>query len=92
MFDLTGFQRDALYVVAGSDGKVETDDINDKIERLYGREVKAGTLYSNMRQLHEKGLVERHRLTGRKYGYTITRRGELELAEKREWEDSFPNI
>lgn len=91
MYGLTAFQRDVLYMVAGSEGEVEVPMIKKEIERLHGRAVKNGRLYSNLRQLYEKGLLERHMTDGRTYAYTTTRRGELEWAEKRQWEDSFTN-
>ncbi|MDZ7702642.1 MAG: helix-turn-helix transcriptional regulator [Halobacteriales archaeon] len=88
MHDLTGFQRDLLYVIAGNDephGLAVKDDLDD----YYGAEINHGRLYPNLDVLVEKGLVEKGKLDDRTNAYTLTRRGHRELEARREWEEAL---
>jgi DNA-binding PadR family transcriptional regulator len=86
MHDLTGFQRDLLYVVASRDS---TYGLNIKriLEEYYGSEVNHGRLYPNLNELVEKGLVEKGTIDKRTNSYSLTTRGERELLARRKWED-----
>ena len=86
MHDLTGFQRDLLYVIAGLDGPKGLA-IKDRLDDYYGTEINHGRLYPNLDALVEKGLVEKGRIDDRTNAYSLTQRGERELAARREWED-----
>ena len=86
MHDLTGFQRDLLYVIAGLDGPKGLA-IKDTLDTYYGTEKNHGRLYPNLDALVEKGLVEKGRIDDRTNAYTLTQRGERELAARREWEN-----
>jgi DNA-binding PadR family transcriptional regulator len=86
MHDLTGFQRDLLYVIAGLDGPKGLA-IKDQLDDYYGAEINHGRLYPNLDALVEKGLVEKGRIDDRTNAYTLTQRGERELQARREWED-----
>ena len=58
MYDLTGFQRDCLYVIAGLDsphGLAIKDELND----YYEKEIHHGRLDPNLDTLVDKGLVEK---------------------------------
>ena len=91
MYDLTGFQRDALYVIAG----LETPKglaIKDELDEYYGTEINHGRLYPNLDILVEKGLVEKGKLDDRTNSYTLTRRGRRELTARREWEDRYADL
>jgi len=57
MYDLTGFQRDLLYVVAGLDDPHGLA-IKDELEDYYEKEIHHGRLYPNLDTLVEKGLIE----------------------------------
>jgi len=89
MHDLTRFQRDLLYVVAGLDEpkglavKAELDD-------YYETDINHGRLYPNLDALVGMGLIEKGRRDDRTNKYVITRRGEHEIAARREWELSYP--
>ena len=86
MHDLTGFQRDLLYVIAGLDGPKGLA-IKERLDEYYGTEINHGRLYPNLDALVEKGLVEKGRIDDRTNAYTLTQRGERELEARREWED-----
>ena len=88
MYDLTGFQRDLLYVTAGVD---ESHGLAIKAEMgaYYENEVFTGRLYPNLDKLAEKGLLEKEAIDRRTNSYTITRRGRRELETRREWESRY---
>ena len=88
MYDLTGFQRDLLYVVAGLDGPHGLA-IKEELEQYYDGEIHHGRLYPNLDQLVDKGLVEKGELDQRTNYYQLTRRGEREINARREWEAQY---
>jgi DNA-binding PadR family transcriptional regulator len=88
MHDLTGFQRDALYVVAGLD-QPKGLAIKEELDEYYGSEVNHGRLYPNLDALVEKGLIEKGQKDDRTNEYTVTNRGQGELEARREWEDQL---
>jgi PadR family transcriptional regulator PadR len=88
MYDLTGFQRDLLYVIAGRD-EPKGLAIKDELEGYYEKEIHHGRLYPNLDTLVDKGLVEKGELDKRTNYYAITRRGERELEARRDWEQQY---
>jgi len=88
MHDLTGFQRDLLYVIAGLE-RPKGLAIKDELEGYYESEINHGRLYPNLDKLVEKGLVEKGKIDDRTNYYTLTARGERELEARREWEDGY---
>jgi DNA-binding PadR family transcriptional regulator len=88
MYDLTGFQRDLLYIVAGRD-EPHGLAIKDELEDYYETEIHHGRLYPNLDTLVEKGLVEKGELDKRTNSYTVTRRGQREIDARREWEQEY---
>jgi len=88
MHDLTGFQRDILYVIAGLEEphglavKAELDD-------YYEQEINHGRLYPNLDDLVGKGLLEKGELDKRTNVYTVTQRGLREIEARREWESQY---
>lgn len=88
MYDLTGFQRDLMYVVAGLE-QPHGLAIKDELEDYYGTEINPGRLYPNLDTLVEKGLIEKGEKDPRTNFYTLTRRGQRELDARREWENRF---
>jgi DNA-binding PadR family transcriptional regulator len=88
MYDLTGFQRDLLYVVAGQD-KPHGLAVKDELEEYYEAEIQHGRLYPNLDILVEKGLVEKGEQDRRTNYYTVTRRGRREIDARREWEQRY---
>ena len=88
MYDLTGFQRDLLYVVAGLDDPHGLA-IKDELEDYYEKEIHHGRLYPNLDTLVEKGLVEKGERDQRTNVYTVTRRGRRELDARIAWENEY---
>lgn len=58
MDDLTAFQRDLLYVIAGmeDDPYLHGLSVKNELEEHYSETVDHGRLYPNLDQLVEKGL------------------------------------
>jgi DNA-binding PadR family transcriptional regulator len=88
MYDLTGFQRDLLYVIAGLEAPSGLD-IKDELEGYYGSEINHGRLYPNLDTLVDKGLVEKGEHDRRTNYYALTRRGRREVEDRREWENQY---
>ena len=88
MHDLTGFQRDLLYTIAGQE-EPHGMAIKDELEDYYEAEIHHGRLYPNLDELVDKGLVEKGQLDRRTNSYTITQRGHREIDARREWEDQY---
>lgn len=85
MHDLTGFQRDLLYVIAGKEDPHGLA-LKDELEQYYEGEIHHGRLYPNLDTLVDKGLVKKGNVDQRTNYYTITKRGRREIEARREWE------
>lgn len=88
MHDLTGFQRDLLYVAA-SLNEPSGSDIRAVVGAYYGEEIAAGRLYPNLNELVEKGLIEKGRVNDRTNKYVVTHRGKREIDARQEWIDGL---
>jgi PadR family transcriptional regulator PadR len=88
MYDLTGFQRDLLYVTAGQD-EPHGLAIKDELEEYYETEIHHGRLYPNLDTLVEKGLIEKGQIDRRTNSYEVTQRGHREIDARREWEEQY---
>lgn len=88
MNELTGFQRDLLYVVDGL-GNPHGLAIKDELDDYYDTEVHHGRLYPNLNTLVEKGLVEKGEKDKRTNVYVITDKGRRKLDARREWENQY---
>lgn len=88
MYDLTGFQRDLLYITAGMD-EPHGLAIKEELEDYYGTEIQHGRLYPNLDTLVDKGLVEKGEIDKRTNSYTVTGRGQRELEAREEWKRSY---
>ncbi len=88
MYDLTGFQRDLLYVVAGLD-EPHGLAIKEELEEYYESKIHHGRLYPNLDTLVEKGLVKKSEKDRRTNEYTVTRRGRQEIDARQAWEDRY---
>ncbi|MDZ7745749.1 MAG: helix-turn-helix transcriptional regulator [Halobacteriales archaeon] len=88
MYDLTGFQRDLMYVIAGNEDPHGLL-IKEGLEEYYEKEIHHGRLYPNLDTLVEKGLVEKGEIDQRTNYYTLTRRGRREIEARRDWEEQY---
>lgn len=88
MDDLTGFQRDLLYVIAGAD-QPSGQDVKEEIETYYSAEINHGRLYPNLDTLVNKELVKKGQLDRRTNYYAITESGEGAIESRREWEREY---
>ncbi|WP_276256787.1 helix-turn-helix transcriptional regulator [Halomontanus rarus] len=88
MYDLTGFQRDLLYVSAGLD-EPHGLAIKDELDDYYESEIHHGRLYPNLDTLVDKVLLEKGEVDRRTNVYSVTRRGRREIEARREWEGQY---
>ncbi|MXV63407.1 PadR family transcriptional regulator [Natronorubrum sp. JWXQ-INN-674] len=88
MDDLTGFQRDLLYVIAGAD-QPSGQEVKDEVEKYYNSEINHGRLYPNLDTLVNKELVEKGQLDRRTNYYAISDRGLEQIEQRREWEQQY---
>lgn len=88
MHDITGFQRDCLYVIAGLD-EPKGLAIKAELDEYYGADINHGRLYPNLDTLVEKGLVEKGNHDDRTNAYSLTPRGKREIAARYEWEEEY---
>jgi DNA-binding PadR family transcriptional regulator len=88
LFDLTGFQRDLLYVIASLE-MPSGQGIKEKMEESTNMELNHGRLYPNLDVLVDKGLVDQGDLDRRTNYYQLTESGVQALNNRREWEDQL---
>jgi len=87
VFELTGFQRDLLYVAAGLDRpsgqqlKTELQEVLDRITH--------GRLYPNLDTLVEQGYLTQGQIDRRTNYYEVTEHGREAIRERRQWEDRY---
>ena len=86
MIELTGFQRDLLYALAGMD-RPNGIDVQEILEDYYGSDVVAARVYQNLDRLTDKGFVEKGDADSRTNYYDLTARGVAAIEERRTWED-----
>lgn len=91
MDDLTAFQRDLLYVIAGieDDPRPHGLSIKAELQEPYSGDINYGRLYRNLDRLAEQGLVEKGSIDDRTNSYRLTRRGRDEIETRRDWEDQY---
>ncbi|WP_306060369.1 helix-turn-helix transcriptional regulator [Natronococcus wangiae] len=88
MDDLTGFQRDLLYVIAGAD-QPSGQTIKEEIETYYSGEINHGRLYPNLDTLVNKEFVEKGQLDRRTNYYALADTGDEAIRDRREWEAEY---
>ncbi|AHG01907.1 PadR family transcripitonal regulator (plasmid) [Halostagnicola larsenii XH-48] len=88
MDDLTGFQRDLLYVINGAD-RPSGQDIKEEAEQYYNADINHGRLYPNLDTIVNKQLVEKGQLDRRTNYYAITDAGKDIIQERRDWENQY---
>ena len=88
MYDLTGFQRDLLFIINGLD-EPHGLAIKEELETYYEKEIHHGRLYPNLDTIVDKGLVNKGQQDRRTNYYTVSSRGERVLSDRRGWEDQY---
>ncbi|WP_135303658.1 helix-turn-helix transcriptional regulator [Haloarcula amylovorans] len=85
MHDLTGFQRDILYVIAKLN-KPHGLEIKDELQEHYDQNIRHGRLYPNLDTLVEARLIEKGKKDDRSNEYKLRNRGKRELKSRLKWE------
>jgi DNA-binding PadR family transcriptional regulator len=88
MFDLTAFQRDLLFVVAGMD-EPHGLGIKAELEKYYDVEVNHGRLYPNLNELVDGGLLSKAQVDRRTNAYALTEKGREAIRARRRWEAQY---
>jgi DNA-binding PadR family transcriptional regulator len=88
MHDLTGFQRDLLYVTAGLE-RPHGLAIKHELDEYYDTEIHQSRLYPNLDTLVEKGLLYKRRRDQRTNEYGLTGRGKREITARIAWETRY---
>lgn len=88
MEDLTAFQRDILFVVAGREGPHGLE-IKEALEDYYDREINHGRLYPNLDDLAAKGFLKKGQKDKRTNWYALSEQGVNALKYRRAWEDQL---
>jgi DNA-binding PadR family transcriptional regulator len=88
MHDLTGFQRDILYVTAGLD-EPHGLRIKEELEKYYESEIQHGRLYPNLDTLVEAGLLDKGEIDKRTNSYTVTDSGREVIEARTAWENQY---
>jgi DNA-binding PadR family transcriptional regulator len=91
MHDLTAFQRDLLYVIAGMD-EPKGLAVRDDLQKYYGTEINNGRRYPNLDELVEANLVKKGEIDKRTNYYRLSQRGQQLLAARRDWEDQTADL
>ena len=86
-FELTGFQRDLLYVIAGSD-RPSGQAIRREMEH-YVDTINHGRLYPNLDVLVDYSLVQKGSHDQRTNYYEVTNKGQKLLVNRQEWERQY---
>jgi PadR family transcriptional regulator PadR len=91
MDDLTAFQRDALYVIAGMDEPYGLA-LKRELDEYYAESINHGRLYPNLDALTELGLVRKGKHDERTNSYSVTQAGRRVLQQRREWESNSLDV
>lgn len=85
MHDLTGFQRDILFVIASLD-EPHGLAIKDELQKYYEENVRHGRLYPNLDKLVDARLIKKGQQDRRTNEYSLRPRGKREIVARMEWE------
>lgn len=91
MIELTGFQRDLLYALAGLD-RPNGITIRDALEDYYGSSVIAARVYQNLDRLEDKGYVKKGSADSRTNYYELAEQGQDAIRSRRHWEDEYLQV
>ena len=88
MKELTGFQRDLLYIIADQ-GQPSGQDVRRELEEYYDKKVNHGRLYPNLDTLVEEDYVQKGEKDQRTNCYVITTKGVNEIQTRDSWTDDI---
>lgn len=88
MFELTGFKRDLLIVIAGL-GDPNGLEVKDALEEYYEGDINHGRLYPNLNDLVDQGFVEKSKRDERTNEYRLTESGREVLEDRWDWEEQY---
>ncbi|QCJ45901.1 MULTISPECIES: PadR family transcriptional regulator [Haloprofundus] len=91
MHNLSGFQRDLLYVISGLD-QPSGQQVKDELESYVDGEINHGQLYPNLDTLVNKSYVEKGPIDRRTNYYAITENGKEAIRKRRSWEDQYRSV
>lgn len=89
MDQLSSFQRDLLYIIAGVESP-RGAKIKEDLEEYYGSNINDGRLYPNLDQLAGQGLVNKQPVNDRANSYSLTSKAIQLIWTRRKWENSRP--
>lgn len=87
LFDLTGFQRDLLCVIAGMD-QPSGQDVKAELERRLG-DITHARLYPNLDVLVEEGFVEKGAIDRRTNSYSLADQGLDAIRDYQRWSKQY---
>lgn len=89
MTDLTGFQRDSMWVLADVQPAIGTE-LREALEEEIGQTINHGRFYPNMDDLVDEGLVVKHENMPdkRTNTYELSEEGRSLLKTRHDWEFS----
>lgn len=87
LFQLTGFQRDLLTIIAGME-QPTGQEVKDEYEHTTGIRITHGRLYPNLDTLVEENLIYKGALSGRTNYYELTETGETALVSRTDWRET----
>lgn len=85
MHELTGFQRDLLFVLSGI-GTSNGQQLKRELQRTLDQSVLSGRIYSNLETLVEGGYVLKSERDGRTNEYRLSSRGKEVIRGRFEWQ------
>ena len=88
MYDLTGFQRDLIYTISGTEEPYGLA-IKEALQQYRNEEVNHGRLYPNLDALVEHDLVEKGSQDQRTNYYELTEKGDELIEDRRRWERQY---
>lgn len=86
--ELTGFQRDLLYAIAGRE-EPHGLALKDDSKRTMTRRFITGDSTPTLTRSSTRGLVEKNQRDRRTNAYVLTQRGQREIDAHRDWEAQY---
>lgn len=88
MKELTAFQRDIMFVVAGHD-EPHGLAIKEELDEYYEDEINHGRLYPNLDTLVTEGYLDKGEKDRRTNFYNLTDQGEEAIEARRQFQDDL---